>query len=169
MIQLNKGSEKMDAETKAMIAGMGVELTELAVKGIVGKVDSKIKSIKLENSYEEIINELLSDRENAIRIAQLYKNEYEKYQISDKDIEHLHNTISTVLDLLANISPEVDWKSFETFKSIISVDTLKAMQLLGFNYKDAIGVPLTNVCANTIMSIGSKRNNNKEDTNSQIE
>jgi len=74
----------MDAETKAMIAGMGVELTELAVKGIVGKVDSKIKSIKLEkdivkiqNSYEEIINELLSDRENAIRIAQLYKNEYE--------------------------------------------------------------------------------------------
>lgn len=166
----------MDAETKAMIAGMGVELTELAVKGIVGKVDSKIKSIKLEkdivkiqNSYEEIINELLSDRENAIRIAQLYKNEYEKYQISDKDIEHLHNTISTVLDLLANISPEVDWKSFETFKSIISVDTLKAMQLLGFNYKDAIGVPLTNVCANTIMSIGSKRNNNKEDTNSQIE
>jgi len=131
------------------------------------KENARLEKLIMKNAdYEEIINELLSDRENAIRIAQLYKNEYEKYQISDKDIEHLHNTISTVLDLLANISPEVDWKSFETFKSIISVDTLKAMQLLGFNYKDAIGVPLTNVCANTIMSISSKRNNNKEDTNS---
>ena len=31
---------------------------------------------KLRNTYDEIVNELLSEREQAIRIAQAYKEEY---------------------------------------------------------------------------------------------
>ena len=45
--------------------------------------------------------------------------------------------------------------------SLISVDTLRAMQLLGFNYKAAIGEPLTKLCADKISSLG-KRNNNRK-------
>ena len=48
--------------------------------------------------------------------------------------------------------------NLRAIKDIINVDTLKTMQLLGFNYKEAIGVPLTNLCANTIMNIGQKKN-----------
>jgi len=33
---------------------------------------------------------------------------------------------------------------------LLNKDTLKTMQLLGFNYKEAIGQPLTEVCANAI-------------------
>ena len=47
--------------------------------------------------------------------------------------------------------------NLRAIKDIINVNTLKTMQLLGFNYKEAIGVPLTNLCANTIMNIGQKR------------
>lgn len=47
--------------------------------------------------------------------------------------------------------------NLRAIKDIINIDTLKTMQLLGFNYKEAIGVPLTNLCANTIMNIGQKR------------
>ena len=47
--------------------------------------------------------------------------------------------------------------NLRAIKDIINVDTLKTMQLLGFNYKEAIGVSLTNLCANTIMNIGQKR------------
>ena len=47
---------------------------------------------------------------------------------------------------------------FEVFKDLISVDTLKTMQLLGFNYKAAIGEPLTEICANAISSLGNKSN-----------
>ena len=35
------------------------------------------------------------EREQAIRIAQAYKEEYEKVHIDDKDIEYLHNTLGT--------------------------------------------------------------------------
>ncbi|WP_300976548.1 hypothetical protein [Streptococcus thermophilus] len=34
--------------------------------------------------------------------------------------------------------------------ALLNKDTLKTMQLLGFNYKEAIGEPLTEACSNAI-------------------
>jgi len=160
------------------LAEMGVSLTTLAVKGTATAINTKIKSIKDEknlekvrNTYEEIVNELLSEREEAIRIAQAYKNELDRMIISDEDIEHLHNTVSRVLEIfkafqlisatakgedeITKVNEQV--KSYEQFKELISVDTLKTMQLLGFNYKAAIGEPLTQICAKAITSMGEKK------------
>ena len=82
------------------LVSLGVTLTELALKGTASAVSNKIKSIKeehnadkLRNTYDEIINQLLNEREEAIRIAQAYKSELEHVIISDEDIEHLHNTV----------------------------------------------------------------------------
>ena len=47
-------------------------------------------------------------------------------------------------------------ESYEQLKELISVDTLNTMQLLGFNYKAAIGEPLTEICANAISKLGNK-------------
>ena len=89
------------------LAEMGVSLTTLAVKGTATAINTKIKSIKDEknlekvrNTYEEIVSELLSEREEAIRIAQAYKTELDRIVISDEDIEHLHNTVSRVLEII---------------------------------------------------------------------
>ena len=150
----------------------GVSLTSLAISGTVTKVNAKIQSVKAEkdaeklrNTYDEIINEILSEREEAVRIAQTYKSEIDKVFISDQDIEHLHKTIGRLLNILKEISPSVPYESFEKFQELISIDTLKAMQLLGFNYKAAIGEPLTELCANAISSLGGKvkaNNQNKQ-------
>ena len=51
--------------------------------------------------------------------------------------------------------------SFTSIKELISIDTLKTMQLLGFNYKAAIGEPLTELCAQKIASLG---NSSKKET-----
>lgn len=146
-----------------ILVQLGANLTELAVKGTVSKIQTKIETCKAKKNdkelieqYGEIVNELIEERTEAIRIAQLYKNEIEKYEISDADIEHLHNTITKLLEILQELSPKVDIASFNKFKEIINVDTLKAMQLLGFNYKKAIGEPLTELCAKSISNIGIK-------------
>ena len=69
-----------------------------------------------------------------------------------EDIEHLHATVERLLEIIKNMSlTPVD--TFKQFKDFISVDTLKAMQLLGFNYKAAIGEPLTKKCAEAIANI----------------
>ena len=160
----------MDKTTLDIITQMGINLTELAVKGTATAIHGKIQSVKSEknietvrNTFDEIINQLLAEREEAITIAQAYKEELDKVIISDEDIEHLHNTVTKIFEILKLMSPNngnID--SFEQFKELISVDTLKTMQLLGFNYKLAIGEPLTNLCANAISNIGTKGKQNKK-------
>ena len=89
------------------LLSLGTALAELAVKGTATAVSSKIRAIKEEkniekirSTYDEIINELLSEREEAVRIAQAYKSELEKVVISDEDIQHLHNTVSRILEII---------------------------------------------------------------------
>lgn len=155
------------------LLGLGTSLTELAIKGTATAVSNKIKAIKEEKNvekirrtYDEIINELLDEREEAVRIAQAYKSELEKVVISDEDIQHLHNTVSRILEIIKDIqmtnaeplgeaaveAVNNQVRSYEQIKELISVDTLKTMQLLGFNYKAAIGEPLTLMLKNFILS-----------------
>lgn len=100
----------------------------------------------------------------------------DRIEISDKDIEHLHNTVSRVLEIIKAIQLagtlgkpeserekiEIQVQGYEQIKELISVDTLKSMQLLGFNYKAAIGEPLTQLCANAITGWGNKNNYHKK-------
>ncbi len=143
-----------------LMAETAANLTTLAVKGTVTAVNTKIKAIKteknievLKNNYDEIVNELLSEREEAIRIAQLYKSEIDKIKISDEDITHLHSTVKRVLDIFQIMNPLSPIDTFQQIQELINVDTLKTMQLLGFNYKKAIGEPLTELCSHAILSL----------------
>lgn len=147
------------SDAVTVLAEMGTNLTSLAIKGTVSAVNAKIKAIKMDkdvviikNKYDEIINELLSEREEAIRIAQVYKNELDRYEISDENIAHLHNTVGKILEILKAMNPAIPLETYEQIKELIGVDTLKTMQLLGFNYKAAIGEPLTQLCSNAILS-----------------
>lgn len=158
-----KGGFLMNEVYTTELLGLGVSLTELAVKGTATAISSKIKAIKDEKNidnvrttYDGIINELLSEREEAVRIAQAYKSELEKVVISDDDIQHLHNTVTRILELIkksqGNTEVNNQIQVYEQIKELISVDTLKTMQLLGFNYKAAIGEPLTLMLRNFILS-----------------
>lgn len=154
------------------LAKAGFELGTLAVKGTTAKINSKIQSMKTEqdadklrSTYDDIINELLSERADALRIAQIYKEEYEKVNIKDEDIEYLHNTLTRLISLFGtfgNVS-SAQSESFQQMAALLNKDTLKTMQLLGFNYREAIGQPLTDVCSNAIRSkLGNFSKNKKK-------
>lgn len=165
---------EMEESYGVELLSLGTALTELALKGTATAIAAKIRAIKNEKDiekvrkvYDEIINEILSEREEAVRIAQAYKSELEKVSISDEDIEHLNHTVERLLELFGEfqvstaeeegkeqVANEIDKriKSFEQIKELISVDTLKTMQLLGFNYKAAIGEPLTLMLRNYILT-----------------
>lgn len=165
-------------ESMQPLVEMGISLTELAVKGTASAVNKKVRAIKdvkdaerLRTTYDALINEVLQEREEAVRIAQAYKSELERIVISDEDIEHLHNTVSNVLEIfkamqLTGVNPadgmalarvQQQLETMEQIKNLISVDTLKTMQLLGFNYKAAIGEPLTQICSKSILSLVEKK------------
>jgi hypothetical protein len=161
----------MDQFITESAINLGVELAKLAVKGTASAVAKKVAVLKseknaenLRNIYDEIVNELIQERDEAVRIAQSYKSELERVVISDDDIKHLYATISRVLDILRGMTPPADdeeegvdpYEMFEPVKELINMDTLKTMQLLGFNYKQAIGEPLTKLCADKISSLGER-------------
>lgn len=161
-----------DIYTTELVA-LGANLAQMAVKGTATAVSAKIRAIKdeknaekIRNTYDEIVNELLSEREEAVRIAQAYKSELEKVVISDEDIQHLHNTVANILKIMTDIqiagaerageaaveAVKEQTKVYEQFMELISVDTLKTMQLIGFNYKTAIGEPLALMLKNFLLS-----------------
>ena len=177
-------SEKMaDAWKIKLYATDDMKILAVVIKGTASAVNKKIRaakeikdSEKLRIMYDELINEVLQEREEAVRIALVYKAELDRIEISDKDIEHLHNTVSRVLEIIKAIQLagtlgkpeserekiEIQVQGYEQIKELISVDTLKSMQLLGFNYKAAIGEPLTQLCANAITGWGNKNNYHKK-------
>nr|WP_100206646.1 hypothetical protein [Streptococcus sobrinus] len=149
----------MDYNVTEALAKAGVDLATLAVKGTATMVTSKIQSVKdvkdaaiLRSTYDDLISELLAEREQAIRIAQSYKEEYEKINIDDEDIEYLSNTLEKAISLLSSFSGlnEIQEQSMKQLVELLNKDTLKTMQLIGFNYKQAIGEPLTEACATII-------------------
>ncbi len=174
---------RIDPTVGAAIVNLSAALSTLTLKGTATAIHGKIEGLKKEkdadtirNSYNEMINQLLEEREEAVRIAQTYKTELEKVVISDEDIEYLQQTVSKMLDVINslqlvdtfNAEPEKQAKArasiaaVESIKNLISKDVLKTMQLLGFNYKAAIGEPLTELCANAISGLGNKKASNSQ-------
>lgn len=159
----------MDANYTVAMIEMGRSLAALAVKGSVSSINARVKTIKEEKNvdkvratYDEVINELISEREEAVRIAQAYKSELDRIEISDENIEHLNKTVGRILEILKVMAPNTPIDTYEQIKELINVDTLKAIQLLGFNYKAAIGEPLTQLCADAILSkVKGTSNQNK--------
>lgn len=152
---------------------LGLSLTEVISRNTISFVGSKMKLAKekknLESqslAYSEIINSLLQDKEELALIAREYKQAYDRVTISDDDIEYLHNTLESAIKVLNAFSPQKTEtrNAMNTLVELLNKDTLKTMQLLGFNYKEAIGQPLTEVCSNAIKFKLQKSNpvNNKK-------
>lgn len=146
---------------------MAATLTNLVGKSLGDAVFSKMKAARLRknqeemaDSYEAIIHDLMEDRSEAITLAQTYKSEIDRIEISDEDIEHLHNTIEQLINILGKDNAVFKTEADE-INALVSVDTLKAVQLLGFNYKEAIGEPLTEACADAIQMMFTKDNHKR--------
>ncbi|MFK3988674.1 hypothetical protein [Exiguobacterium mexicanum] len=104
--------------------------------------------------YEETINQFQQANADLENIARAYKDLYEQVVISDKDIEFLNATLRSALEIFRGFGDfkESDVEAWDSLISLVNKDLLKSMQLLGFNYKEAIGVPLTEACASYITS-----------------
>lgn len=143
----------MDEQLLALNTAFTKAITEVTVE----KVTNKISQIKLNHDlkkqvtdYEQLVNDLLDNKNKLELTARNYKERLEQVTISDSDIESLHNTVSTVIKLIKPLSQfenEEDEKSIDVVLDLLNSDTLKTLQLLGYNYKKAIGEPLTKITA----------------------
>ncbi|EAD4574007.1 hypothetical protein VV81_14945, partial [Listeria monocytogenes] len=139
----------MDETLLALNTAFAKSITEVTVEKVTNKI-TQIKSNhdlkKQVTDYEQLINDLLDNKNKLELTARNYKERLEQVTISDSDIESLHNTVSTVIKLVMPLSQsesKTDEKSIDVLLNLLNSDTLKTLQLLGYNYKKAIGEPLT--------------------------
>lgn len=167
----------MDTIYTTELVALGASLAELAVKGTATAVSTKIKAIrdekntdKVRNTYDEIVSELLwnvtkqyvlhsltsQNLKKLLLVTKIFNTYIIPFQIYLKllNLYKSQNALPKGEDEIAKVKSQVE--SYEQIKELISVDTLKTMQLLGFNYKAAIGEPLTEICANAISKLGNK-------------
>lgn len=133
---------------------IGSDSTKYAIDSVKGFRSGKDKEATIAK-YEELFSSLINENQELKRVALGYKDEYEKMNITDDNIEYLRNTFNRVLELVTNMGEEDEEqrKNIEQFANLIDVDTLKTMQLLGFNYKQAIGEPLTGIVNHYITNV----------------
>lgn len=106
---------------------------------------------------EQIINDLIDEKQELYRTIQIYQEELIMKKISNEDVEYITQKIVPLLeDLLIENSTDDPMDNFEILKSLLSQETFKILQLLGFNFKKAIGEPLTNLVRDFIESQNPK-------------
>lgn len=157
----------MDDNLKELNMAFAKAITEVTVDKVTNKI-SAIKSNrdakKQITEYDQLINELLDNRNNLELISRNYKERLERVTISDADIESLHKTVAKIIGLLKPFSDdESSSVSLNTIIELLNSDTLKTLQLLGYNYKEAIGKPLTEITANFLKEKLSVKEANKND------
>ena len=130
-----------------IVAQLGADLIEATARNGASIISDKIRTAKTNKEYketiselEEIIYDLLNDKAEIRRIAQAYEQELVAQKITEDDIKYITNNL---IPILSSLLSEENREQLEQLKKLLSVETLTIMQLIGFNYKQAIGEPLT--------------------------
>nr|WP_103626109.1 hypothetical protein [Bacillus thuringiensis] len=142
---------------------LSATLGNLITQNSVSMIFDKVKATKANGSKDEtiskletIIYELISDKNQLIQIAQTYDEQLVSQKISEEDITYITTMIIPLLDemLTHNTSEEAEnlKNSLDMIKPLLSKETFNILQLLGFNFKQAIGEPLTMLIRGIISS-----------------
>jgi hypothetical protein len=148
------------------IAELVAQAAQVAARNAASAVFARIDAVKTRRKNEEtiaeleaIVTELISDKQELVQISQAYEQELVAQRLASSDIQYLtDNLIPIVEDLIkrstkagsgATLTPQ---EMIEFLKSILSVETVTILQLIGFNFRKAIGDPLTSLVAGLIGS-----------------
>lgn len=160
----NKVVIKMDPEMMKMTA----RLAELTVRNTASVVFEKISVSKTKKSDKEtiaeltdIIKELIDEKQELEFISQAFERELATKKLSENDIKFVGETVLPVIKDFASKSEEDNQgllESIEMIEPLISQNTLKVLQILGFNFKKAIGEPFTELLSKKIQSLHAENN-----------
>jgi hypothetical protein len=141
------------------------QLADLTARNTAASIIDRIKSTKAHKKdqetiaeLEEIVNELVSDKAELALIAQAYDEVLVAQKISETDIEYISTKFVPLLrqfteSVAANEGrdPAAAQQMVDLVQPLLSVETVTVLQLIGFNFRKAIGEPLTELLRRLIL------------------
>jgi hypothetical protein len=152
----------MDPQLQTLAA----QLADTAIRNTAGSIADRITAAKARKKdqetiveLEEIVYGLLSDKSELVQIAQAYEQELVAQRISKADIEYISTNFVPLLQRLIRSTAAsndqdgaVAQEMIDIIQPLISVETVTVLQLIGFNFRKAIGEPLTEFVSKLILS-----------------
>jgi hypothetical protein len=137
-----------------VLAQLASNLAEVVLKNTAEVIYTKISAAKAKkddketiNTLSEIVNELVSDKNELVNISKCYEAELVAQKISDDDIIYITEKLIPIFSSLIKDEAQIN-----AIKPLLSTETIKILQILGFNFKEAIGEPLTKRVASFLQS-----------------
>ncbi|SDJ99619.1 hypothetical protein SAMN05428985_102189 [Nocardioides sp. YR527] len=138
------------------VAKLGVDLAGLAAKKSAASIFATVRAAKQKSTHAEqvnelsdVINELVEERGHLIAIAQAYREELESRRLSDEDLTYVTTEIVPVVKQIADLFGSEDRGQADELvriaEALLTEKTLTIMQMLGFDYREALGRPLTDL------------------------
>lgn len=145
------------------VVELSLRLAEAAARNTATSVSSRIMAAKTAKKdqqaiaeLEEIVSELIDDRSELLQIAQAYKEEVASQRLSQDDVEYITQKFMPKLTELVEMTSADDGDDArqlsDALTPLLSVETMTILQLVGFNFRRALGEPLTALVASAIES-----------------
>ncbi len=149
---------------------LSVQLGEVAARNAAGAVLDRITAAKARkkneetiNALEEIVSDLLADKQELTLIAQALDDQLVAQRLSEEDITYITDNLLPVVEQLTAVSGRAgdggDLR--DVVGPLLSKETLTILQLIGFNFREAIGAPLTDLVAQYIKVRGPGQRGSK--------
>ncbi|MGL5825199.1 MAG: hypothetical protein ACRCYU_10355 [Nocardioides sp.] len=142
------------------VADLGTRLAEVVARNAAGAIGSKVRAIRARkldqdamNELIELVNDLIADKNELIGISQTLEQEIVARRISDNDITYITTRLIPVVERVMSLTDDSNAvEVLEAVKSVVSVETLTIMQLVGFDFRRAVGEPLTTLVERLILN-----------------
>ncbi|RLL45412.1 hypothetical protein D8M04_11200 [Oceanobacillus piezotolerans] len=149
----------MDPELIKVGTGLATQIVKSSAQTISNRIDvlkTSKKDKEVINELQEIINDLIDERSQLVQLTQSYEEKLIAQRISEKDIDYITDKIVPLLEGVLESSEdknaEKNKENLKAIEGILSKETFNILQLLGFNFKIAIGEPLTELLRKSISS-----------------
>lgn len=150
-------------EVMARVATLSIDRTASSIYSTLKSLKAEKDSKKTIRVMEEIIDELLNDKRELIGITKSYEEKFVSQKITKDELNKITEDIIPALTSFISDSEEEDEskkeesiKMIESITPLLSTEVLDILQTIGFNYKEALGKPLTEISKNAVLSISSQ-------------
>lgn len=152
----------MDQQLQALTA----HLADAAARNTAVSIADRIRVTKARKreqdtiaELEQIVSDLLSDKSELVLIAQAYDQELVAQKISEAQIEYISTKFVPLLRQFIESLAASEGRDTAAARQVVdlvqpllSVETVTVLQLIGFNFRRAIGEPLTELLSRLILS-----------------
>lgn len=145
-------------EVQQLAANLAASLARNGAQMVVDRVRQAKASGRQEDTIsqlEEIITELTEDKNNLARISQAYQAELIAQRLTPGDVKYITDTVVPLVEQLAGLSgtdsADVQ-RLINLLRPLLSVETVNILQMLGFNFRRAVGEPLTELVRRSIVA-----------------